>query len=367
MNCTNVREKLSMYIDDILDSEEVTALEEHLAGCGECMKEYDELSQVTLLLRAVPSVSLPASFDEKLSASLAALPVTFDAKLRASIMEEGPFAQSDRASRRAAKKKRLQKISSVAAVFVIGIFSVVMYNHIGGAENGTAQTEMMNGDEIVNAQPFARIMYDDDVAETYRDMAGGAFDEQIAEIFEVDGERGVEIIGEIEEPVQAEEWLSHQTDALNNEANRVIEEITRRQNGNETQETHETTMPTIPENGNMEYEYGYGYWYRNHDYLASPILENGSVTRGAVDREELYEEYVPDELSEEAQAELQQYLSMIWNRFHLYNYRVLSYTKDEYGVWVFEVEINALRKNQGMVTEVYTYLGQDMRIWRKDL
>ena len=152
MNCTEVREHLSMYIDDELDIEQISEVEEHLAGCVGCMQEYDELSEITMLLRAVPSVSLPPSFDERLRRSIQ----EEKEKLTQSVQEEKVKKASD-------YRKRLKMFSGIAAVFVIGIFSITMYNHmdnIANLSNNSAGETLMPGGGMA---PMASMYSEDDI------------------------------------------------------------------------------------------------------------------------------------------------------------------------------------------------------------
>ena len=118
MNCAQVRENISLYIDDEVDENLKQEIEEHLQNCASCVKEYDELSDVTLLLRGIPD---------------AALPERFDGNLREAIKKEKSIAR--------AKKNRAKGWGSLAAVLVIGIFSFTAYNQMGG---GAPMTNSMD-------------------------------------------------------------------------------------------------------------------------------------------------------------------------------------------------------------------------------
>ena len=108
MNCIDIRESLSEYIDGGLSGARNTEIEEHLERCDECRREYDDLSKITMLLREIPDVPLPETFDENLRAAI----------------------RREKVIKITAVKRRWKMLSSVAAVFVIGIFSITMYNQI---------------------------------------------------------------------------------------------------------------------------------------------------------------------------------------------------------------------------------------------
>ena len=111
MNCTDVREMLSAYIDGELADDQMYAIAEHLSGCGECSVEYGKILKVAGLLRSLPDVSIPAAFETRLKGAL---------------HEEKTIKAS------ASKKRKWRTLSGIAAVFIIGIFSLTLYNHMDG-------------------------------------------------------------------------------------------------------------------------------------------------------------------------------------------------------------------------------------------
>ncbi|MCP4705079.1 MAG: zf-HC2 domain-containing protein, partial [candidate division Zixibacteria bacterium] len=43
MNCENIKEKLSLYIDDLLDANEAEKIREHIKNCDSCRAYYNKL------------------------------------------------------------------------------------------------------------------------------------------------------------------------------------------------------------------------------------------------------------------------------------------------------------------------------------
>jgi Putative zinc-finger len=68
MTCADVREQLSLLLDDALTVAERQALETHLAGCGECRRELEQLRGTVGLLRHLPPVHAPAGFVDRVMA-----------------------------------------------------------------------------------------------------------------------------------------------------------------------------------------------------------------------------------------------------------------------------------------------------------
>ena len=54
MNCNEISDKLSLYIDDELSSEEMKQVEEHLNSCENCQKVLDEYRNLISVLKNLP-------------------------------------------------------------------------------------------------------------------------------------------------------------------------------------------------------------------------------------------------------------------------------------------------------------------------
>ena len=72
MNCADIQEKMSLYIDDLLDAHDKQLVEEHLLQCKSCSLEYETLMANTEALKRIPEVPLPAGFKEELHTKLVA-------------------------------------------------------------------------------------------------------------------------------------------------------------------------------------------------------------------------------------------------------------------------------------------------------
>jgi len=137
MNCIDVRENLSLYIDGELEGDQIREIAGHLDKCDECRRECDELIELTTLLREIPDACLPESFDMRLKEAI----------------------RKEKTVKISASKKRWRMITSIAAVFVIGIFSIAVYNNSnmpaqlsGGAGTiQTSQTANMSGEPAATA------------------------------------------------------------------------------------------------------------------------------------------------------------------------------------------------------------------------
>ncbi len=74
MMCEDCLERLSTYIDDELAVSERAQVESHLAECPDCAAELERLRELTVQLRAEPSLEMPAAaaarLDDAVSAAL---------------------------------------------------------------------------------------------------------------------------------------------------------------------------------------------------------------------------------------------------------------------------------------------------------
>lgn len=72
MNCTDIQENISLYIDDLLDARDKQLVEEHLSECKNCAQEYEMLQANIEALKSIPQVELPEGFKDKLHSKLVA-------------------------------------------------------------------------------------------------------------------------------------------------------------------------------------------------------------------------------------------------------------------------------------------------------
>ena len=66
MNCEQVQELLSPYIDDMLEKDEMNKVSKHLETCSCCADEYRRLLNLVCALRALGEEDLPEGFNERL-------------------------------------------------------------------------------------------------------------------------------------------------------------------------------------------------------------------------------------------------------------------------------------------------------------
>lgn len=111
--CSEIKELISLYIDDELAPDERIEFEEHIAACEECKDELDELTEIVGFCRATTEEELPDNFKTELHQKLLEVQ-----------------KQSEAAARTAFFRSRYFKLfSSVAAVFLLVFLIKGFYDH----------------------------------------------------------------------------------------------------------------------------------------------------------------------------------------------------------------------------------------------
>ncbi len=71
IKCDKACEMISPYIDGQLEADEAKVFEAHIAVCGDCRREYEEIKTTVAALGNIGEVELPPYFNTKLKAALA--------------------------------------------------------------------------------------------------------------------------------------------------------------------------------------------------------------------------------------------------------------------------------------------------------
>jgi hypothetical protein len=70
MNCTEIAELMSLYIDDLLDENNAKMFHKHLKECEACRQDYEELLNIKNMCNELPMVELPTDFEASLHEKL---------------------------------------------------------------------------------------------------------------------------------------------------------------------------------------------------------------------------------------------------------------------------------------------------------
>lgn len=66
MSCQEIRDKLSAYLDGVLDEKETDEIQSHIEHCPECRQEIEDLKKTIALLSSLEEIIPPASFRREL-------------------------------------------------------------------------------------------------------------------------------------------------------------------------------------------------------------------------------------------------------------------------------------------------------------
>jgi len=70
MNCKEIQNLLSEFIDGELDGSNMSAIKAHMIRCPSCRSERDKLEQIGSGLRSLPPVTAPADFEFRIYAGI---------------------------------------------------------------------------------------------------------------------------------------------------------------------------------------------------------------------------------------------------------------------------------------------------------
>ncbi len=140
MKCNDINELLSLYIDRMLDESQTKEVEEHLSSCDSCRTVYNELKGIVDLLGQSEMVPVPDAFQ---------------ARLREALAEERKNAAVSGVIGKGSRKNRWRIITSIAAVFAVGVITLSLYHDVLGILPGKLAGEEMSGKLSVNEMDAA--------------------------------------------------------------------------------------------------------------------------------------------------------------------------------------------------------------------
>ncbi len=91
MQCSEIREMLSLYLDDVLDQKDRAKVEGHLKTCGTCRQELEDLQETVRLIRSLGEVAPPENFRKELMSKLREAPVPVGKSLKSRIAPIGSW------------------------------------------------------------------------------------------------------------------------------------------------------------------------------------------------------------------------------------------------------------------------------------
>ncbi|QIB69465.1 hypothetical protein Ami103574_09040 [Aminipila butyrica] len=298
MTCLEVEELLSAYVDHQLDPEQMAQMARHIEGCTSCQQSVKILQEMLEQLTSLGDVPLPRAFDETLHQAL---------------MAEGQAIRQAKANQnqrvKPAKKRNWKRLSSIAAVFIVGLFSLLLYNN--------------------NLEDFANL------SGTDRDLASRQ-------------ERAAVQSAEPEETAEQQNLavLDKETLPQQNSDSKALlpaqEETTNQHAEQELNSAANSSLPEQPETGADQ-------GTMNLDLTPSNVPLLKSVT-----------------LQPEAD-QLNNYIEQLAQLLDGVDYQVDSCTLSEDGTsWLIEITVTKAGPAGQEIKEGAVYCGQDGELWKKD-
>lgn len=111
MNCSEVNELISLYIDNELNEKERADFEEHLQSCETCRREVEEITRLVQACGGIEEEELPEGFKEELHVKLVAADAGENAEKKLLIF---PL-------------KKIRMFVSIAAGFVVVVLAALLF------------------------------------------------------------------------------------------------------------------------------------------------------------------------------------------------------------------------------------------------
>ena len=356
MNCVEVRELLPLYIDHMLEDNQMIEIEDHLSACDACTQAYEELLQMLSLLSTIDDVPLPEEFDLRLHE---ALKKEVEEKKNAVVV---PIKN--------AQWKKWRKISSIAAVFVVGLFTVFLYNNV----NGFNFESLINsaGEANVSDQAYKTVSPE---SPTLKKSVAIADQETASADMNSDQQNRKTQSTEPESCKTAPQATLATKQTPSDDQNTSSQSGISDQNADQSQASLKATMTTeraaLPCTGsatqiaNDESQEKSGYNYSD-GFNPSRFLETLNAEDAQIYKELLNANiYLSSGRDSNAAIYYVKQMKRVIGTDCAYKF--ISCTQEPEGIWNIQISITTKDENGNDIQEVVTYCGQDGELWKKEL
>jgi hypothetical protein len=128
MDCEQIKENISLYIDNELSQTQINEIQQHIKNCEACKYELEQMLDVVDGVKALPQIELPPNFHNEMMISIKKDSIEYTEHYTAKKLRFKEFLY---------KNWRIMSGISVAACFAFVIFSVSMIRM--GSNEKTAQ------------------------------------------------------------------------------------------------------------------------------------------------------------------------------------------------------------------------------------
>ena len=150
MNCNEVMDKLSLYIDRELSDDEIHLMEEHIKDCENCQKELEEYNNLISILQNLPEEEPPEGYCQRLHNKL----------------KEANASQSKNLKINKFNRFKWMKYGSIAAALVL-VFLVYGLNNLGLRTKNEAYDMAQPSESMIFPEVAPEVM------ESYDDVMSG--------------------------------------------------------------------------------------------------------------------------------------------------------------------------------------------------
>lgn len=119
MNCDDIKENITLYIDNELEADEMILIKNHIEHCDSCKKEYEEYKKLIDILHNLTDEEPPKGYCKRLHEKL----------LKTKLQEKSSF------------RFKLMKYGSIAAAFVLVISAVYVASLGNGLRGGMSKNQ----------------------------------------------------------------------------------------------------------------------------------------------------------------------------------------------------------------------------------
>ncbi len=320
MTCLEVQELLSAFVDNELDKNTMQKVQKHINNCPSCRKELEELKVILDELASLEDVSVPEIFDERLHKAL--------------VLEGISIRDSKKIDIKNKKKINWKAISSLAAVFMVGLLTFILYNN--------------------NLEDFSN-----------KDFSSDSYVlEQSTESTETN-----ENIEEEESSTEDVEDIKKNQEESSNQHNSEIKEKAKASEETKKEETKEDETMVAPKVKSIQAD---EEDIDTNDYLERQLYnqqldaQESTSSNAILNSNDKYQ--TPEGISlKQDDEEVNQYLNQLDEILIDTSYIVNSYNKDiEKNLWIINVTIITTDKEGTEIKEDTVYYGQDGEIWKEE-
>ncbi len=211
MECNEIRALLSLYIDEMLENDQMKDVETHLSDCAVCREEYESIYEIHSLLGQLEEVPLPDSFDLRLKKALQ----------EEKVQMIGPAKAKNKSNVR----RRFRAIVSLAAVFAVGIMTFALYHDVlgdfnsrfnGSDQTGSVSDKSISDSKISGPGNSEDALKDDDIYGAMDTDSGSKPKALVHEEVSADSTQEIADTGEMD---NNEDLMSNQASILNADKN----------------------------------------------------------------------------------------------------------------------------------------------------